>query len=200
MNFSISLTFSNIRVRQKYFIVLLILLPLWTIAYSAHTIVYTRFILNSRLERESANDSNYYTKQKRTNVGREDVFIIELILHPRHQVVDVERGGVLHRFLFIAFCPVILVLCAGRHFRTRFNRAELCDSTVQHADLVEKVDDCKGAKLIESRHRKRISARTIDGYPFVTILSGRQNDCVFQIATPQRSGRVFQQFELLRLL
>lgn len=45
-----------------------------------------------------------------TNLGREESLVIQLILHPGHEVVDVLWGRTLNRFLNIrAISPVILI-------------------------------------------------------------------------------------------
>lgn len=117
-----------------------------------------------------------------SNLGGEKCLIIQLILHPGHQVVDVLWRRAFDRFLDIgAICPVILISWSSRHHRAAGLSAELGDGAVQHVDLVEEV------------HR-------VDSDPLVQILSLRQHDSLPQVATAQRCLCVFQQLILVGAL
>ena len=75
-----------------------------------------------------------------TDFGRKESLVVQLILHPSHEVVDVFGGGALDGFLdCLTICPVILILGPCRHDRAGLFQTELCDGAVQHVDLVEKV-------------------------------------------------------------
>ena len=78
--------------------------------------------------------------RKRTYLYWEESLIVELVLHPRHQVVDVLWRRALDRLLYrLAICPMVLVLGAGRHYGAPLLGAEFCDGAVKHIDLVEEV-------------------------------------------------------------
>jgi len=79
----------------------------------------------------------------------------------------------LHGFLLSCVGPVILVLSTGGHFGTGLDSAELGDGPVEHADLIEEVDD-------------------VDGDPLVSVFARRQHYCILQIPTPQSRRRVFE--------
>ena len=71
-------------------------------------------------------------------------FVMQLVLYPRHEVINIFRGRALDRFLDgLSICPMVLIFGAGWHDRTGGLRAELCHCTIQHVDLVEKVNRCK---------------------------------------------------------
>lgn len=76
-----------------------------------------------------------------TYFGRKESLVVELVLDPRHQVVDVLGGGALDRLLDrVAVGPVVLVLGPGRHDRAAVFGAELGYRAVQHVDLIEKIN------------------------------------------------------------
>ena len=106
----------------------------------------------------------------------EEGLVVQLILDPGHQKVDVLGGGALDRLLhLVAICPVILqetksfltkleiplsftslsnqishlIFGPGRHDGTGLLRAELCDGAVQHVDLVKEVHGVHGDPLIK---------------------------------------------------
>lgn len=101
--------------------------------------------------------------ERHANLGGEQRLIIQLVLHPGHEVVNVlGRGaldGLLHR---VAVSPVVLVLWPCRHDGAAVLRAELCDGPVQHVDLVEEVHGVHGHPLVQV-----LSIRQHDGQPQV---------------------------------
>ena len=98
------------------------------------------------------------------DLGGEERLLVELVLDPGHEVVDVLGGRALDGFLDgVAVGPVVLVLGPRRHDWTPLLRAELCDGAVEHIDLVEEV------------HR-------VDGHPLVQVLPLWQHHCQSQVA------------------
>lgn len=84
------------------------------------------------------------------NLRREQRFVVQLILHPCHQVIDVLGRTALDRFLHrLAIRPVVLVLRPRGHDTTRVFGAKLRNRSVQHVDLVEKVHSVYSDPLIE---------------------------------------------------
>ena len=92
-----------------------------------------------------------------TYFDRKESLVIELILHPCHQVVDVLRRRTLYGLLDrLPVCPMVFIFWSGWHNGTPFFCAELCDCAVKHVDLVEEVD-------------------RVDRHPFVQVLSFGQD-------------------------
>lgn len=80
------------------------------------------------------------------DLGGEERLVIQLVLHPRHQVVNVLGCTALNRLLHrLPVRPVVLVFWPRRHYRAAILRAELGDRAVEHVDLVEKVHGWKGS-------------------------------------------------------
>ena len=94
-----------------------------------------------------------------TDSAGEHLFIIDVALHPAHQVLNIFRGGhlggplVILRVLPEVFEPIsgvsrglhavsagIAVLIGGLHFRACLRRAELGYRAIEKVDLVVKVD------------------------------------------------------------
>lgn len=117
-----------------------------------------------------------------TDFGREESLVVELVLHPSHQVVDVLGRRALDRLLdSLAVGPVVLVLGSGRHERTRLLGAELGDSAVKHVDLVEEVNG-------------------VDGHPLVDVLALGQHDGQPEVARAQCGRRLTHQVVLVGAL
>ena len=88
-----------------------------------------------------------------TDLARKQCLIIQLILHPCHQVVNVFGSGTLDGLLnCLTIGPMVLILGSSRHDGTPLFRAEFSYRPVQHVNLVEKI------------HR-------VDGYPFIYIFT-----------------------------
>ena len=84
------------------------------------------------------------TSQWLTNFGWKEIFIIQLILYPGHEVVNVFWCWTFDGFLnCLTICPVVFVLWASRHDGAAFFCAKLCDCAIQHVDLIEKVNSWK---------------------------------------------------------
>lgn len=117
-----------------------------------------------------------------SNLGGKKCLIIQLILHPGHQVVDVLGCRAFDGLLNIgAISPVILVSWSCRHHGAAGLSTELGDGAVQHVNLVEEI------------HR-------VDSNPLIEILSLRQHDSLPQIPTAQSCLGVFQQLILVGAL
>lgn len=87
---------------------------------------------------------SYLTSQWLTNFGWKEIFIIQLILYPGHEVVNVLWCWTFDGFLnCLTICPVVFVLWASRHDGAAFFCAKLCDCAVQHVDLIEEVNSWK---------------------------------------------------------
>lgn len=117
-----------------------------------------------------------------SDLGGKKCLIIQLILHPGHQVVNVFGSGAFDRlFNICSISPVILISWSSRHHRAAGLSAELCDGAIQHVDLVEKV------------HR-------VDSNPLIKIFSLRQHDSLPQVPTAQCCLSMFQQLVLVGAL
>jgi len=88
--------------------------------------------------------------------ARKKCFIIELILNPGHQIVDVfwrrALDGLFHR---LPIGPMVFVFRARRHNGTALLGAKLGDGAVEHVDLVKEV-------------------YCVDGDPFVDVFAFRK--------------------------
>lgn len=117
-----------------------------------------------------------------SDLGGEKCLIIQLILHPSHQIVNVLGCRAFDGLLNIgAISPVILIPWSCRHHGAARLGAELGDGTVQHVDLVEEI------------HR-------IHCNPFIEILSFWQHDSLSQVSATQRCLCMFQQLILVGAL
>lgn len=117
-----------------------------------------------------------------SNLGGEKCLIIQLILHPGHQVVDVLGRRAFNGLLNIgAVSPVILIPWSSRHHRAAGFSAKLSDGAIQHVDLIEEVHG-------------------VDSDPLIEILSLWQHDSLPQIPTAQRRFSMFQQLVLVGAL
>lgn len=77
------------------------------------------------------------------DAGGEDGFVVDVGLHPRHEVFDVCRGGHLCGF-GVPRCgvlPEVFEFVGGFHFRAGLGGAEFGDGPVEEVDLVVEVDD-----------------------------------------------------------
>ena len=81
-------------------------------------------------------------RKRNADLRREEQLVVELILHPGHEIVDVARCGAFDRLLDrMAVGPVVLVLGPGGHQNAGGVGAELGDRSVEHVDLIEEIDD-----------------------------------------------------------
>jgi len=115
--------------------------------------------------------------------GWEDCFIIQLVLHPRHEIINIFWCRHLNGFLnSCAISPMILVLGASRHDGALLWCAELGYGPIEHVDLVEKV------------HR-------VHSKPLIQIFTFWQGNCQTQIATTKgRLGILLKLILLCALL
>ena len=94
-------------------------------------------------------------------LGGEELLVVELLLDPGHEIVDVLGRRAAQRLLDRhAVHPVVLVARAGAHDRARVGRAKLGQRAVQHVDLVEKVHGCEYRKKWK---KKEIKGEEIKG-------------------------------------
>ena len=92
----------------------------------------------------------FYEIGRLTYLYGEEGLVVELVLHPRHQVVDVLwRRALDWLFHRLAVRPMVFILGAGRHDGAPLLRAELCDGAVQHVYLVEEVDRVDRYPLVQ---------------------------------------------------
>ena len=84
-----------------------------------------------------------------TNLARKKGLVVQLVLHPCHQIIDVFRSRALDRlFHRLPICPMVLVLGPGRHDWATIFGAELGNGSIEHINLIEKVDRVYGNPLI----------------------------------------------------
>lgn len=89
-----------------------------------------------------------------TYFGGEERLVVELVLRPRHEVVNVLGRRALDGLLDgVSVGPVVLILGPRRHHRARLLSAELRDGAVQHVDLVEKVHRCRHKRGLHTKSR-----------------------------------------------
>lgn len=96
-------------------------------------------------------------RERRADLGREDVVVVEEVLDPVHQVLHVlargQQHGLLQRNGAVGHqrgvLPQVLVLVGGDHARARLRRAELGDGAVQHVDLVVEVHHVHRQPLVD---------------------------------------------------
>lgn len=117
-----------------------------------------------------------------SNLGGKKCLIIQLILHPGHQVVYVFGSGAFDRLLNVgAVSPVVLISWSSRHHRAARLSAELSDGAVKHVDLVEEIHG-------------------VDSDPLIEILSLGQHDSLPQVPAAQCRLSVLQQLILMGAL
>lgn len=85
--------------------------------------------------------------------------IVDIGLHPRHEVFDVFRSGHLGGFFVrLGVLPKVLEFICRLHLWTALGRAKFSDGTVEQVDLVVEIDN-------------------IDSKPLVLVFTFRQLDC-----------------------
>lgn len=95
--------------------------------------------------------------ERSTNLGWEDVVVIEEVLDPVHEILHVvtswQGHGLLGRQIAVAsgagFLPQVFVFFSRNHTGTCFGRAELCDGTVKQFDLVVEIDNMHSQPLVD---------------------------------------------------
>ena len=110
-----------------------------------------------------------------TNCTREDLLVIQLVLYPGHQEVNVLLRRDLQRRLYImTVCPEILILGSSRHSGTGFGSTELCQNTIEYIYLV-------------------IELNCIDSEPLIEVLSSGQLNRKLHVATSEcHPGNLFE--------
>jgi hypothetical protein len=88
-------------------------------------------------------------RERDANSGGEDGFIVNVRLHPRHQVFDVGWGGHLGGFGVAgrSVLPEVFEFVGGFHFGAGLGGAEFGDGTVEEVDLVVEVDNWGGVSV-----------------------------------------------------
>ena len=88
-------------------------------------------VVDVRIHSEQTFEDDFYdcfkvSWERNTKGTREYFFVVQLILDPRHQEVNVFACADLERrFHVVSISPQVLVLRPCRHRRTRLSRAEL---------------------------------------------------------------------------
>ena len=82
--------------------------------------------------------------------GRKYERIVDLLVHPVHEQLDVLGRRQLGRLLvLIVVAPQVLVLGSARHHRTRVDGAVVRHDAVQQIDAIEEVHDVHGQPVVE---------------------------------------------------
>jgi hypothetical protein len=69
--------------------------------------------------------------RRRTDAAGQDALVVDGVLHPGHEVVDIFRGRHLGGLLVVlVILPQVFELVRRLHGIARLGRAELCDGTV----------------------------------------------------------------------
>ena len=77
------------------------------------------------------NDGLKVPWERYTKCTREDLLVVELVLYPCHQKVDIlARTHFQRRLYIVAIGPEVLILWACRHRRARFSRAKLSQDAI----------------------------------------------------------------------
>jgi len=88
--------------------------------------------------------------ERYSDLAREQRLVIQLVLHPSHQVVDVFGSRALDWFLdAVTIRPVVFIFWPRWHYRAAIFCAEFSDGAVEHVDLVEEVDGVDGDPLVD---------------------------------------------------
>lgn len=75
--------------------------------------------------------------ERHSKGAREYFFIIQLVLHPGHQEVDVLAGTDFQgSFDIVAICPEILILGTSAHCWASLRSAKFCQNTIEYIDFV----------------------------------------------------------------
>lgn len=98
--------------------------------------------------------------------AREYFFIIQLVLHPGHQEIDVLAGTDFQgSFDIVAICPEILILGTSAHSRASLCSAKFRQNTIEHIDFV-------------------IEFNCIHCKPLIQVFSSWKLDSELQISSP----------------
>lgn len=85
-----------------------------------------------------------------TNIGGEDVLIVDLYLNPVHKQTHVLRGRQCSRpLVFVLVLPAVFVPGPTRHDGTGLVGAGITDGAVDEVDAVEEVDHMNGHPVVE---------------------------------------------------
>lgn len=94
-----------------------------------------------------------------TNIGGEDVLVVDLYLDPLHQQTHVLWGGKRRGpLVFVLVLPAVLVLGPARHDGAALVCAGVADGAVNEVDAVEEVDHVHSHPVIEV-----LAVRQLDG-------------------------------------
>lgn len=119
-------------------------------------------------------------RERHSYLGREKSLIVQLVLHPGHQIVNVFGSRALDGLLNVcAVSPVVFIPWSSRHHRTASLSAELSYGAIQHIDLVEEI-------------------HSVDCDPLVEIFPLWKHHSLPQVTTTKRGLGMFQQLVLVR--
>ena len=91
-----------------------------------------------------------------TKLAREDLLIVQLVLNPSHQKLNILRGANFQgRLHVVPVGPQVLVLGSRRHGGTRLGRAELRQDSVEHVYLVVEFDGVNRKPLVQVFPRRQ---------------------------------------------
>jgi len=153
--------------------------------------------MKSGQARRKINRKKKKKKKKKilTNFRGEYFGIIDLLLDPGHEEVDILWGGDAggHLELGVSLVlPKVLVLGPGSHFRAGFHRAKVRNSSVNEVNPVEEVNHWgeKTEKMMSDSPKsraKRVSP-TMNSEPLVLVLTGGQRHRGLELGTGSKGG------------
>jgi len=90
------------------------------------------------------------SRKRNSDFGREKLLVIQLILDPSHQIVNVLRSRTLDRFLDgLSISPVILIFGTSGHNWTTILGAKFSNSSIQHVDLIKEINRIDSNPFVE---------------------------------------------------
>ena len=111
--------------------------------------------------------------------ARENLLVVELVLNPRHEEVDVLAGGDLEwRLHVVAISPEVLVLGPRGHRRARLSGAKLRQDAIENVNLIIELDGVHGEPLVEI-----FTSWQLDGKLHVSTAERHSSDLLQTIAT-----------------
>lgn len=139
----------------------------------------------------------------RTDPAGKHLFVVDIALHPTHQVFNVSRRGhfgrssVMFRILPQVLEPIVVssrrtvvkpgrdLLVGSLHLRTRRRRTKLSNRSIEEVNLIVKVDHYTNHPLAQA-WQDDSDRHTIDRKPLIQILPLGQPNSLPQTPTPKR--------------